>query len=132
MPPVWGWERDFGNKPDRSRDYERQITGTSDFDYVVRIPEQKAVKFDGCAVWDPRHQLLEAKGPGYAGLVDAARKSTFFSLLFAGTKSQAKRQAGAAGERPVEWHVAEPGAVPYFAEALQPYPSLRLRQTSPE
>jgi hypothetical protein len=86
---------------------------------------------DGCAVWDPRHQLLEAKGPGYADLAKAAPGRPGFTGFTLDAKNQARRQAGVAGDKVVEWHIAEQGAVPYFSDALQPYPSLKLRQTPP-
>ena len=129
--PYGGWERDpgFPNNSPRSRQYEAQITRAPGLDYVVRNPGEKAVKFDGCAVWDSKRQLLEAKGPGYAELFKWSRRSPGMGFLPGKTESQARHQEGAARGRTTEWHVAEPGAVPYFADILSPYPSLRLRQT---
>ena len=89
------------------------------------------MKFDGCAVGDPKRQLLEAKGPGYAGLAKKARRYPGIRGFRNKSDSQARRQAGAARGRPIEWHVAEPDAVPYFADVLAPYPSIDLRQTPP-
>lgn len=129
--PYGGWERDpsFSGNSRRSQQYETQITRAPGLDYVVRNPGEKAMRFDGCAVLDPKRQLLEAKGPGYAGLFRWSRRSLPMSGLAGKTESQARRQAGAARGRTTEWHVAEPGAVPYFADILSAYPSLRLRQT---
>lgn len=129
--PYGGWERDssFPKYPLRSQRYETQITRAPGLDYVVRNPGEGPVKFDGCAVWDPRRQLLEAKGPGYASLADWWHRSPGNSQVRAKSESQARRQAGAARGRPTEWHVAEPQALPYFAEVLAPYPSIHLQQT---
>jgi hypothetical protein len=129
--PYGGWERDptFPTNPQRSQRYETQITRAPGLDYVVRNPGEKPVKFDGCAVWDPRHQLLEAKGPGYAALVDRGGRYGFFDSLQNKSQNQASRQAGAARGRAVEWHVAEPGAMPLFTDVVEPYPSIRLRNT---
>jgi hypothetical protein len=129
--PYGGWERDpgFSTNSKLSQRYETQITRAPGLDYVVRNPGQNPVKFDGCAVWDPRHQLLEAKGPGYAGLIEWSGRSPGVRRFRDESENQARRQAGAAGGRATEWHVAEPEAVPYFAGVLGPYPSIRLRQT---
>lgn len=129
--PYGGWEHDpsFATNSQRSQRYETQITRAPGLDYVVRNPGERPVKFDGCAVWDPRHQLLEAKGPGYAGLIEWSGRSPGVSRFRNESESQARRQAGAARGRATEWHVAEPEAVPYFAGVLGPYPSIRLRQT---
>lgn len=74
------------------------------------------VKFDGCAVWSPRQELLEAKGPGQAALVARADKSTFGDVVRRKFASQASRQAAIAGGRPIDWHVAEPLAAAVFRD----------------
>src|SRR5262249_13087365 len=114
--PYGGWERDrnFDGYSDLAKKYEIQIARAPGLDYVVRRPGQNAGRFDGCATWDPRHQLLEAKGPRYAGLIARAKRSTFYRLMSDGDVGQANRQAAAAGRQPVEWHVAEPGAFDHF------------------
>jgi hypothetical protein len=119
--PYGGWERDpgFDTYPELSKRYETQITRAPGLDYVVRNPGQKAVRFDGCAVWDPQHPLLEAKGPRYAPLIARARKSTFLKDMLAGDADQAYRQAMAAPHQRIEWHVAEPGAYAYFNDATR-------------
>jgi hypothetical protein len=122
--PNGGWEVEpgYSKRAKRTNDYEAQIARAPGLDYVVRNPLENAVRFDGCAVWDPRRQLLEAKGPGYAGLVERGRRSTFFPLLRMGPEGQARRQARASRGRPVDWHVAEPDALPFFRDVLEPYP----------
>jgi hypothetical protein len=128
-----GWERDptFSRYKAWTQDYEDQITRVPGLDYVVRNPEEKAVRFDGCAVWDPRRQLLEAKGPGYEALDRRARKSTFLRFIWSGVRNQAQRQDRAARGRTVEWHVAEPGVAPTFREVTVASPTVRVLQTSP-
>jgi|GEM_PF-2720150 len=128
-----GWERDptFSRYKAWTQDYEDQITGAPGLDYVVRNPLEKPVRFDGCAVWDPRRQLLEAKGPGYEALDRRARKSTFLRFIWNGVRNQAQRQDRAARGRTVEWHVAEPGVVPTFREVTEASPTVRVLQTSP-
>ncbi len=97
----------------------------------MRNPFEKPVRFDGCAVWDSRRPLLEAKGPGYEALDRRARKSTFLKFIWNGVRDQARRQNNAAQGRTVEWHVAEPAVVPTFREIIEPASSLRVLQTSP-
>jgi hypothetical protein len=82
--PYGGWELDSGypTYSKRVQRYERQITRAPGLDYVVRIPGQAAVKFDGCAIWDPRHPLLEAKGPGRADIVEDAERYGFPSACW--------------------------------------------------
>lgn len=128
-----GWERDptFSRYKAWTQDYEDQITRAPGLDYVVRNPLEKPVRFDGCAVWDPRRPLLEAKGPGYEALDRRARKTTFLRFIWNGVRDQARRQNNAARGRVVEWHVAEPAVVPTFREIVEPAPSLRVLQTPP-
>ncbi len=131
--PNGGWERDpgFAKNRERGRRYETQITRAPGLDYVVRNDGERPVKFDGCAVWDPRRQLLEAKGPGYAKIIAWSRRKPHLTGFANESPSQARRQATAALGRTTEWHVAEPEAVPYFSNVLRPYPSLRVEQTPP-
>lgn len=130
--PNGGWERDAGFQTMslRSRRYEIQIGRAPGLDYVVRNPGEAPVKFDGCAVWDPHHQLLEAKGPGYAGLISGGARPWQGSVLKK-SQSQARRQADAARGKLVEWHAAEPAAVPVFKGLTAPYPSIEVLQTPP-
>lgn len=117
--PNGGWERDpgFEKYADHTKRYETQITRAPGLDYVVRNPGQRPVKFDGCAVWEPRHPLLEAKGPGYSSLLRKAQQWNFYKGMLTGAEGQAQRQAGAAGDQPIEWHIAEPGSYPFFRDA---------------
>jgi hypothetical protein len=120
--PYGGWERDpnFKSYSDRTKRYETQITHAPGLDYVVRNPGQRPVKFDGCAVWDPRHPLLEAKGPGYASLLPKSFEWGFYGNMLKGAVGQADRQAEVARDRRIEWHIAEPGAVKFFRDATFP------------
>jgi hypothetical protein len=121
--PYGGWERDpnFKSYSDRTKQYETQITHAPGLDYVVRNPEQRPVKFDGCAVRDPRHPLLEAKGPGYASLLPKARQWNFYNSMSDGVLAQADRQVRAARDQRIEWHLAEPGAYQFFDDATKYY-----------
>ncbi|WP_293907066.1 hypothetical protein [Phenylobacterium sp.] len=107
--PNGSWELDPGYSfyPQRTQDYDAQITHARGVDYVVRNPGEKPVKFDGCAVWDPRHELLEAKGPGYAALLDRAWRSTFGKLVEGALYGQGDRQVRAAQGQPIDWYFAE-------------------------
>jgi len=130
--PYGGWERDpiFNSYSDRTKRYETQVTRAPGLDYVVRNPGQPPVKFDGCAVWDPRHPLLEAKGPGYATLLPKALEWGFYGNMLKGAVDQAGRQAAVAPNQRIEWHVAEPGAYKFFKDATSPdRPPIVLRQT---
>jgi hypothetical protein len=132
--PYGGWERDpgFPRYAPRTQQYEAQITHAPGLDYVVRNPGQDPVKFDGCAVWDPRHPLLEAKGPGYADLLPKAAKWGFEKNMFDKAMSQAGRQAGAARDHRIEWHIAEPGAFEFFRDSTTGNrPPIYLHQTPP-
>jgi hypothetical protein len=95
------------------------------------VRREGQVKFDGCAVWDPRHQLLEAKGPGYEGLAQQAIRYGFYRTFGEKQEDQARRQGRAARGRRVEWHVAEGGAIPFFREITDPQPSIRVQNTPP-
>lgn len=130
--PNGGWERDpnFRGYSERAKRYETQVTRAPGLDYVVRNPGQRPVKFDGCAVWDPRRPLLEAKGPGYAALLPRSLEWGFFGNMLRGAVDQADRQREAAPKQRIEWHVAEPGAVEFFDGVTAPMrPPIVLQQT---
>lgn len=116
--PNGGWELDanFPKYPERTKRFETQITGAAGVDYVVRNPGERPVKFDGCAVWSPRRELLEAKGPGYDALIDAGSRYGFLSSITRKAASQMGRQGAATQGRLINWHVAEPGANDFFSE----------------
>ena len=130
--PNGAWERDpnFRGYSERTKRYETQVTRAPGLDYVVRNPGQRPVKFDGCAVWDPRHPLLEAKGPGYAPLLPKAIEWGFYGGMLKGAVDQADRQATVAPRQRIEWHVAEPMAFEFFDDATWPErPPIVLQQT---
>ena len=132
--PNGGWERDpgFSRYAQRTQNYEAQITRAPGLDYVVRNPGERPVKFDGCAVWDPRHPLLEAKGPGYESLLPKAAQWGFLKSMTDKAVSQAGRQVEAAPQQPIEWHVAEHGAFPFFQDATSGRrPPIHLMETPP-
>ena len=126
--PNGGWERDpnFRGYSERTKRYETQVTHAPGLDYVLRNPGQRPVKFDGCAVWDPRRPLLEAKGPGYAPLLPKSLEWGFYGSMLRGAVDQAE----AAPNQRIEWHVAEPGAFEFFDDATYPMrPPIVLQQT---
>ncbi|HEY8616665.1 hypothetical protein [Phenylobacterium sp.] len=131
--PDGGWEVDpqFPSYPQHTRDYEVQITRAPGLDYVVRRTGEKPVKFDGCAVWTPGHELLEAKGPGFARLLPRALRWGFAKGMAEKWNGQAGRQARAAQGRPVEVHVAEREAVPFFRQSTH-VPPLTVVHTRPQ
>lgn len=107
--PYGGWELDpqFPKFSERTKKYEKQITRAPGLDYVVRVPGKRAVKFDGCAVWDPDRQLLEAKGRGREGILDFLRRINRPAKMLDEDANQVRRQNDAAGGRRVDWHAAE-------------------------
>lgn len=119
--PYGGWEIDpgFAKYPKDAQDYEEHVTRSRGIDYVVRAPGMNPVKFDGCAVWSPWRELLEAKGPRYAALFAKAWRSTFGSLVSGGLTSQATRQRTVARDRNIVWHVAERAAMARMKDAVQ-------------
>jgi len=109
--PYGGWEHDpgFPTYSERVRRYETQITRAPGLDYVVRLPDGRIVKFDGCKVWDPKRPLLEAKGPGREDVLEFSQRPGRTPKVLSEAVDQARRQVGAAQGRPVEWHAAERG-----------------------
>lgn len=131
--PNGGWEPEpgYATRAEHTKQYEAQISRAPGLDYVVRPPlGQAAVRFDGCAVWDPRHQLLEAKGPGYDGLMDAGRQYRFLKSIADKAKDQGRRQSEVAGGKPMDWHIAEKRARGVFRGALKGLP-MRVLHTPP-
>lgn len=116
-PPYGGWELDpqYPRYSKRTQKYEEQVTRARGLDYVVRIPGRAAVKFDGCAVWDPRRQLLEAKGRGREGVLDFLLKLGRVPTMLEKDAEQARRQIDVATGRRVDWHAAERG----YRDALE-------------
>lgn len=107
--PYGGWEHDAGfpTYSERVRRYETQITRAPGLDYVVRLLNGRVVKFDGCAVWDPERQLLEAKGPGRGWVLDFLQRAGRPLKVVDEAVTQAGRQIGVAQGRRVEWHAAD-------------------------
>lgn len=132
--PYGGWEREPPDpkRSQRSRDYEAQISRAPGLNYVVRAPDGAEVAFDGCAVWDPRRQLLEAKGPGYAGLAQFMEDRPEYPDFNKAPGLQARRQEKAARGQPVDWHVAEKGALPFFEKRVEIAPNLKVYHTPPK
>jgi len=93
-----GWVKKNEGMPARARAYQTQITGRTG--QVYRIGD---VEYDGMV----EGVLREAKGPGFVKLIDGSDFQTWFRKR-ENILRQAKRQAGAAGNVPLEWHVAEP------------------------
>ena len=130
--PDGGWERDEGffKLAEPSRDYQAQITQAPGLDYVVRNSGERPVKFDGCAVGEPGHPLLEAKGPGYRSLLQSAQASTFLSPILKGIAEQASRQVNAARSAPIQWHAAEAEALDAFKRAIGAVPTIQFFHTA--
>lgn len=129
--PNGGWEHDpgFDKRSERSRRYETQITRNTGLDYVVRNLGEAPVKFDGCAVWDPRRELLEAKGPGYGSLIEEGKKYGFVDPMIDAAESQGDRQVSAAKGRPIDWHIAEPRALKFFEDSIPSRERIRFIYT---
>jgi hypothetical protein len=79
----------------------------------------KTVAFDDC--YQTRGDPAEAKGPGIARMVQNAKMARFLAISF--TK-QAERQVDAAGGRPIDWYVDEPGAAEFFKKTFSLNPKL--------
>jgi hypothetical protein len=132
--PYGGWEREQKDpaRSQRSRDYEAQISRAPGLNYVVRKPDGTVVAFDGCAVWDRRRQLLEAKGPRYAALAAFMEDDPKYPRFNEQPGRQARLQERAAGTRPVDWHIAEKGALPFFEKRVKVAPNFNVYHTPPE
>lgn len=102
-----------GNKSDRSLAYQNQISGLPPGMAVF----YNGIYFDGCRTTDGT--LLEAKGPGYDWALTAEGE---WKPWYEGKQDlwdQLQRQSEAAGDRPVEWHVAEPRVAQYLRALVQ-------------
>jgi RHS repeat-associated protein len=105
---------------EHSHTYQKKIADMFNVDieagtsYVL-----KGVKFD---VLDAaRRVLIDAKGPGHAGLFSRASKATgkFGAFIRDSFIRQAHRQLAAAAGTPVEWHVAEKEAADWLTNLFQ-------------
>lgn len=130
--PDGGWELDprYAGRAEHTKRYETQISKAPGLEYVVRIPGRNPVRFDGCAVWDPRHQLLEAKGPGYDGLIDSGAEYGFSQSVADKARDQGQWQSEVAAGKPIDWHIAEKRAREVFGDALRKLP-IRVPHTPP-
>jgi len=101
-----------GNKSERAIAYQSQITGLPP-GLAVQL---NGVMFDGCRTTDGT--MLEAKGPGIAQhLTDDGEWKPYITLTGkAALDNQIMRQSEAAGDRIVEWHVAEPRLAAYITQ----------------
>jgi hypothetical protein len=116
----WAFNPSASARSDRAQKYEEQITKMpAAIDYRVGN-----VWYDGCAAWDPRKQLLEAKGEGMAQV-----------LAIPGSKAQKEaeiilqRQSDAANGRPVDWHVAEKVAADFYVSKSMGLPNVSVIHT---
>ena len=90
----------------RAAQYQAQITGQPGQAY-----ELNGVRFDGVS---DTGELLEAKGPGYARLLQQKFAGSVYDKLIA----QAGRQVAAAAGRQIVWHFAEQEAADAIGDAL--------------
>jgi len=99
-----------GNKSDRSVAYQTQISGLPPGLAIF----YNGIMFDGCRTTDGT--LLEAKGPGIAQHISDGGewKPYIIDSGKADLDKQLIRQSIAAGDRMIEWHVAEPPLASYI------------------
>jgi hypothetical protein len=96
---------------DRAIAYQAQITGLPPGMAVLL----NGVMFDGCRTTDGT--MLEAKGPGLAQHLSS--DGVWKPYVTKGKEKldrQIRSQSVAAGDRMVEWHVAEPPLAAYIAK----------------
>ena len=91
----------------RAAQYQARITGQPGQAY-----ELNGVRFDGAS---DAGELLEAKGPGYARIL----QQKFADSVIAKLRDQALRQVAAAGGRQIVWHFAEQEAADAMIEILK-------------
>lgn len=107
--------------PTRAAQYQTQITGRQP-GWVYRVD---GVNFDGYL----NGTLLEAKGPGYDRFL---LPNGEFQSWFTGDQgmiNEAIRQVTAAGETPIEWHVAEWRSYNAISTLLDEYDSIQVIYT---
>ncbi|QUQ68306.1 Tox-REase-5 domain-containing protein [Kutzneria sp. CA-103260] len=130
-PGIWRPAKNGGPRPGtQSWDYEQQIKGGDPgLDYWVPLPETRQKPGFDIHTWDPidapgatsdgvkfdgydsaTSELIEAKGPTYAWLLDP--KNAGWSKSKDGIIQQAQRQLAAASETntPIRWEFAEADA----------------------
>jgi len=102
---------------------EQRVRRPSDLD--VAMPSMTArsgrakLRFDGCRTTDGT--LLEAKGPGIAQHISDGGewKPYIIDSGKADLDKQLIRQSIAAGDRMIEWHVAEPPLASYIRNSVR-------------
>lgn len=102
-----------GGMSERAADYQQQITGLPRGIAV----ELNGVMFDGCRTTDGT--MLEAKGPGFEFAMDENGDWKQWYNGKTRLDEQIADQSRAAGERLVEWHVAEPRVAQYIEKVAQ-------------
>ena len=90
----------------RAAQYQAQITGRPGQAYLLN-----EVSFDGLG---DAGELLEAKGPGYANLLQQSFGDSVLSQL----QRRAARQVAAAAGKQIVWHFAEQAAADAFTQAI--------------
>ncbi len=108
-----------------ARRYQEQVARTPDLpgklmvEYqVTNLRTERTAMFDGCATWDRRHQLLDAKTN--QGLFGQMAKYPALDRAVRGNMiSEANRQSDAVNRsHPIEWHVANAAAVPLYKRVI--------------
>lgn len=99
-----------------AQDYQRQISRTPDLpsslmlEYAVTNPATAQVTMDGCALWSPERELLEAKY-GYGSLFAAGERHGFEVRARNEMVFEAQRQEGVIGRsHPIEWQASDSAA----------------------
>lgn len=113
-----------GRMSERSQLYQTYIT-TLPPGIAVRL---NGVVFDGCD--EIRRIMLEAKGEGYEWALD---DSDFFEWFWGRERllNQMVRQSLAAGDRLIEWHVAEERVAKVLERLAVPFENIIVRWTPP-
>jgi hypothetical protein len=107
-------------------DYQRQVALTPRLpgkllvEYEVTSATGQSATLDGCAIWSPRKEGLEAKY-GHDGLLEASIKSKSENFdVPKKLKDEAKLQARAMEDHPIDWHHSsnKPETVAVFQDAV--------------
>jgi hypothetical protein len=115
-----------GGVKDRDLDYQSQVTliprlpGKLMVEYEVTSATGQKTVLDGCAIWSPRKEGLDAKN-GYDGLLKASIQSGLASFDVPGKlEDEARKQADVMEEHPVDWHHSsdKPETVAVFQGAV--------------
>jgi hypothetical protein len=112
-------------RSERSLAYQEQITGLPRGLEVML----NDVRFDGCREQDGT--MLEAKGPGYANMMDGSGQWQTWFTSYRAIENQMENQSRAAGDRMVEWHFAEPEVAIYFSKYAEHLENVIVIYTPP-